>query len=1052
MKRKYYVFFILVFFLSTTGLSQTRKITGKVTTTDKAPLVGVTVLAKGLNIGSITDVDGNFSISVPLNAKTLIFRYIGMNPVELDIEDKKIVNVVMTEKNHDLTEVIVGALGIKRDAKAVAYSRQKLDPTSLSENPAPDIVGGLAGKIAGLNVTEGTTNTSSSRIVIRGSNSITGNNQPLFVVDGVPVESGSMDNQSITVGGGGDNLDYGSGTSQINPDNIANIEVLKGPNAAALYGSRAANGAIIITTKKADTSQKFKVSLSSNFQVQTVKEFPAYQNIYGGGNSSLLDASGSVIDAAGTQRIPHLSVFNTNWGAPMIGQLVYNLDNTTVTKYLPQSDNVSGFYQNAIQTNNTITLEGGNVANNYRFSYGNFYSNSIVDQMNVINRQTINATIITTFVKNLVLDSRVSYVNEVVKNRQYLNGNSRNPVYQYIFMMRNLNINDYRDFKDSYGNEKFTSRGFMNPFWAINENKNQDTKNRFNTSFNLTYTVNKNLSAVAKFGSEMQFLDGYEFDNMGAVTDLNGMMMTLNNKVNNYNLDAFLLYNKKDGIVTVNATAGISRSNQSIEYRSQRTDAVLTKDWSNIANTIDPYTDTQIITRKRINSLFGSANFGYNNYFFLDLTARNDWSSTLPPANNSYFYPSIGGSLLFSELFNINQNVLPLGKLRASYAIVGNDTKPYRLTNYYGMNGLFNNYPMSSLTTLFAEPDLKPEKTYSFEVGTELKFFSNRLGIDFTYYNNKTINQILTAILPASSGFNTKMYNAGEVRNNGVEIVFTAQPIKSKDFIWNTTINFAKNNSLVASLVNGMTSFKLQEWNTVGTYAEVGQPYGVLRGRGWALDSQGRRLVNADGTAMFTNDDIIGNASPNFTTSMINIFKYKSFDFSFLIDAKVGGSLYSVTQRKGDTQGAWASTLQGRNDYYLQNVIYGRGSTNDLQGGILIDGYFADGTKNNVYINPQIYYGSGAYSTIDLLSVYDASFVKLRQIAIGYTVPDNFVKKLKLTNIRLSLIGRNLWNIYQQTPRGIDPESSATTGNGQGIESGALPETANIGLNLNLSF
>lgn len=1051
MKRKNYLSVFLMLFSLLSLTAQNRTVSGVVTNSaDNEPIIGASVVVKGVNRGVITDIDGKYSLSVPEESKTLVFTFIGMKPVVADIANKQVVNVTMIENVHNLDEVVVGALGIKRDAKALAYSRQKIDADALNENKSNDMAAGLAGKIAGLNVVEGATNTSSSRIVIRGSNSITGNNQPLFVIDGVPVESGGAGNEIAVTNGGG--LDYGSGSSQINPENIENIEVLKGPNAAALYGSRAANGVVIITTKKSAADGKSKVSIASNTQIQTVRQYPDYQNVYGAGSSFLLDNLSSVKDAPGSPRLPDLRNFYRSWGAPMLGQQVIDLDGS-ISKYDPNPKNVRDFYKESVSSTNSVTVEGGDKSNNYRFNLQHLYSNSPIDKMNILSRQTIGAVFVNTLAKDLVLDSRITYVNESVKNRQYINGNNKNPIYQFVNMTRNLSIDDYRNYKDANGNESGVFRDFMNPFWAINENFNQDKKNRFNTSFNLNYTMTSNLSAVAKFGSELMFLNGFEFDNMGAKSDLNGLMMTISNKMANNNLEGFLMFSKKDGLISVTANAGLSQVNQFSEMRTQRTNAVLLSGWQNIANSAEPVESTQAISNKRINAIFASTNFGYNNIFFLDLTARNDWSSTLPDGNNSYFYPSIGGSLLFSELFDIDQRTLPLGKLRSSYAIVGNDTKPYRLENRYSTGGIVNNYQTATISTLRSEPNLLPEKTKSFEAGTELKFFSNRLGIDFTYYNTRTSNQILTAQLSASSGYNDRVYNAGEVRNNGVEIVITAQPIKSTNFNWTTTLNFAKNNSLVYSLLDSISSFKLQTFGTVGVFAEVGQPYGVLKGRNWKFDSQGRKLVNADGTAMFVEDQIIGNASPKFTCSFNNTFKWYAIDFSFLIDAKVGGSLFSGTANKGNTNGLWASTLEGRNAYYVENIIYGRNSTNlNLQGGIMIDGYFADGTKNNVYLSPQSYFQTGANGVIDAMSVYDASFVKLRQMTIGYNVPTNVAKKLHLNNLRIALVGRNLWNFYQATPKGIDPESSATAGNGQGIENGALPPMANLGLNINFSF
>jgi len=1045
MKKIYYLILVLGF-LPNSLSAQELKISGKVTNAaDNMPMAGVSITistSSAQKAATLTNEHGIYSLSVPHGTQELIFSHIGMETVTRKIQGQNVINVVMSPSSEQMEQVVITALGIKREVKALSYSRQSMDVSTMTEAPTTNIISALSGRIAGIQVTPSSTNTGSARIVIRGNNSITGNNQPLFVIDGMPVDNAGGDGSVTT--SGNNNLDYGNVLGSLNPEDIQNIEVLKGPNAAALYGSRAANGAILITTKKS-SGTKFKVAFNSNSTFQRITEFPDYQNEFGAGNSFKLDGSGST---SNPQRIPDLSVFSSSFGAPMMGQPVISI-NGKPKLYLPQPDNVKDFYQTASMLTNSVSVEGGNADNNYRFSYTNYLGGSVVRGINKEVRSNLNLRILNKFNKWLDMDSKVTFINNKVTNRQYMNGSNRNPVYQYAFMVRDDQLSEFENYKDEYGNEVNTHKNFLNPYWAINENTNQDTKNQLLSAFNVNAKFNSWLKLTAKFGTQMYWLNGYTFNNRGAQSNPNGSMSTLNNTLQSSNADIVLFANNKVGKLSVNSFIGTGRFKTSIAQNKQNINSLIQPGLKNMSNSGEFPSVSQFQSDKIIYSAYGSVSLGYANYLFMDITGRNDWSSTLPENNNSYFYPSIGGSFVFTDALKIPRNILSFGKLRASYAIVGNDTKPYQLIPTYSFIGIYNNQAYASLSSTFYNPDLKPEKTRSTEFGVDLHFLKDRLNLGITHYRTSTTNQIVTAQITPTSGYTSRYYNAGEIQNWGTEFTVSGNPVKTKDFSWNVVANYAKNNSKVKSLVEGVNSFQLNSWyGRLLIFAEVGQPYGVIRGAGWKRDEQGRKLVAESGLPIAESNLILGNAMPDWTGGLNNAFRYKNFTVSFLMDVRKGGSFYSGTYRREYLSGAISSTMPGREDYYLHSYIYGEAKAN-LQGGFIYsDAYFENGKPNNVYVSPQ----SNGFSTLDEMQIFDASYVKLRELVVGYNLPGKMLKKSVISNARISVSGRNLWTMFKNAPPGIDPESSVTSGNGQGIEYGSLPPFTTYGIDIRLTF
>ncbi|KAA2240686.1 SusC/RagA family TonB-linked outer membrane protein [Chitinophaga agrisoli] len=933
----------------------------------------------------------------------------------------------------DINPVVVTALGIKREAKALSYSHQSVDVNSLNETKDPNFINSLAGKVAGVQIVPSGFNTGSGRIVIRGNKSLTGNNQPLFVVDGMPIENTPGDDGSI---------DYGSGAADINPADIESMEVLKGPNAAALYGSRGQNGVILITTKKG--SGKFKVTLNSNETFQTLTEFPEYQNAYGVGTSFYID---------NTHRIPVGNVNYRSWGSPMLGQ-PYVAINGEIKPYLPQPDNVKDFYSTAHLFTNSIAIEGGNTNTTYRIGYTNYTGTSVVDGFNKDNKHSIDVRMTNTFTKWFTMDSKVSFIRDIVHNRQYSNSNGRNPTYEYVHMARSTDLDELLPYEDPVtGHEIGTHRNFSNPYWIVNKNPNQDTKDRVIASFNPQINLTPWLKFTGRLGADMIWWSGSEFNDIGSVIASNpdGFLRTFNTNQTNFNLEGLFSFNKRVRNFSISAVAGATRYTSNYETRDTRINSLLQPGLINVSNAKEYPINGQTARKKVTNSVYGAVSVGYNDFAFIDLTGRNDWSSTLPAANRAYFYPSIGGSLILTDMLHINSNVLNYAKVRASMAIVGNDTDPYRLDQAYSFNGLFNGSPIASLSTTMNNPDLKPEKTRSYEYGAELRLFNNRIFIDATHYSASTTDQIITAQVPASSGYKQRIYNAGEIRNWGNELMVTAKILTGKKFNWETQINFSKNNSLVVSLIDSVNRFVLNNNSSyIYVYAEVGKPYGYMRGLGVARDASGHMLLDDGGGLLTKNPDMaFGSSSPDWLGSLRNTFNYGNFSLSILLDVRSGGLLYSGSYSQMLTNGVLAETLNGRDDYYKHSMIFGE-SAGELTGGAQWDAYYADGTKNTKYVTPQNYeYARPNYAEFVM---FDASFVKLRELALGYSFPEKLIGRTPIKTARLSLVGRNLAILYRNTPRGIDPEATSSAGNGQGIERGSLPPNAIYGFNINLTF
>lgn len=1064
-------------------LSQKNTISGVVTNTDGEPMIGVSIVIDETDIGTISNFDGEYLISTGSNVSgNLKFIFLGYatQTVEFD-SNSSVINVVMEESANQLEEIVVTALGVKRSKKSLSYATQQVNTDDLTEARSTNFLNALSGKASGVQIVSSSTPTGSTRVVIRGLTSITGNNQPLYVVDGIPLDS-SVGDGGVSVWNGnaesGD-IDYGSPISTINPDDIDSIQVLKGANASALYGSRASNGVVLITTKKASGEDaKIRVNVNTNFSVTSNREYPKNQYIYGPGAGGRIAQNAQRLDAE--TGLPIIGSQRRAYGLPLLGQEVFDF-NGTIGLYLPNTNNIKDFYRTGTVHTNTFAISRVKNESSLRLSYSNTIGDHVIQRMEELNRNNIALRYAQNFNEKLKLNSTFICVNQVVDNRMFQNGSERNPAANYIYMMPNMSETNLLPYKDSDGNAFNYEGPFNNPYWNLFENTNQDITDRIVANISLDWEILEGLNLKAKINGSLNEVDKFVFNNPGAAYDPDGLYREINSERQNWNFEATLNYTAKSEDFSLVSLLGVNRFDFSLDGLNRTAIALNEKDVMNFSNAVSFLPDVILNNNKRINAVFASASVGFDDTYYLDLTARNDWSSTLPSDNNSYFYPSIGGAFVFSNLVPVS-NFLTFGKLRGSWAQVGSDAPFDRILNNYIIGGNYNNTNWLALQTSKGNPDLKPELTSSLEFGLEAKLFNNKLSIDASYYRSSTNNQIIPAIVSPTSGFISNIVNAGEIENSGFEVFMSAK-ILDKRFKWQTDINWSTNESTVLSLIDGVDQLQIRNWLNVGVFAEVGQPFGNIRGNAIAKDPEtGTLLVLETGRAVWDSNQLLGNAQPDWIGSLRNSFVFKNFSLNVLLDVKYGGDLYSATMLRSVNHGVHAETLQGREEFFFSNVVLGEGGVERRGSNILRNGDYADADRakgrtyqnaalgvlddngnwvaqrdengniiySNRWISPDEYGYDGLQD--QQRYVYDASYVKLREITFGYTFPGNLIKNTVFKNVKISVVGRDLWTIYRNTPQGIDPEAGTTSGNGQGIEFGSFLPTRTVGINVNLVF
>lgn len=1075
MKKLLHTVFALVIALCTIN-AKAELIDGKVTSKeDGMSLIGVTVSVKGTKIGTKTKNDGTFQLDVPKESKLLVFSYLGFKRAEVEINDRKTINVSMEVDKIQTGDVVVTALGVERNNKELGYSVQELDGNATSQARETNIVNALAGKIAGVTVVGSPSGIGgSSRVTIRGERSLNiSNNQPLFVVDGVPIT-----NQVVgSTGNSNQEVDYGNGAGVVNPDDIETITVLKGANATALYGSRANNGAILITTKSAKGSG-FGVSFNSTTSYETALRLPEYQNVYGqgaDGQFSFVDGSGGGL-RDGTDE---------SWGPKFDGQLIPQFNSPRVdangnainyrggdtksapagstivpTAWVARPDNVKDFFEVGQTRNNNIAFSGSNNFGDFRLSLTNLAQTGIVPNTD-LERNTISFNGSYKLTEDFTVKTVVNYIKSNSGNRPNLSYGTENIMYLFnCWLGRSDDVSAMRDYwqRDLDGLQQFASNYNYhdNPYFQLYENTNSQSFDRIFGNISLKYNILDNLSLQLRSGTDFQDEIRERRRAYSTQRFRFGQYRQENVTIEEINSDLLLTYNTE---FNEDWTALISLGGNQMEQKNRITSVVAPEltipEIYNLTNSrVNPLA-SQIDNKKRINSLYGTTNFGYKNYLFLDISARNDWSSTLPIDNNSYFYPSASISAVMTDMLEMPEEISFL-KLRAGVAQVGNDTDPYRLTQPFLPGGNFGATVGYSESGELANSTLKPEISTSVEFGFEYKMFENRIGLDFTYYQTNSKNQILPVQLSNTSGYNTRLLNAGEIFNWGIEAALTGTIIKTDDgFKWDAFVNFSMNRSEVIELAEGVKNYVI-----ASRYITVEAREGGRMGDMYAIGYQrvtdasspyfGQIIHGTNGRPLRSTERIkVGNYNPDWLAGIGTSVNYQGLSASVLFDYRSGGQVYSHTQTVGREGGQIIETLEGRADGY------------DLTkdgNGVVSEGVIKleDGTykPNDVKLTAREWHSaitSGRNILEDM--VYDATYLKLREIRIGYTLPNEWTKDLFLRNVQISFVGRNLAILYSNVPH-IDPETSSLSGNTiiPGVESVAMPSSRSMGFNINFQF
>lgn len=1061
------------------GAAQVTTVRGIVTTEeDGEPVIGASVIVKGTALGTVTDVNGRFELSgLPPSATRLLISYISLMAKEVAIAPQ--VSVTLKSDTHLLDEVVVTALGISREKKALGYTAQEVKQDALVQGKDNNLLNSLSGKIAGVRITNTQGDVGSSRIVIRGETSIAGENQPLFIVDGIPVDNSQLNARSS-------GRDFKNAIADLNPGDIKTLTVLKGPNAAALYGARAAHGAIVITTKGGDKRQKgIGITLHSSTQVSFVATLPEFQNLFGqgaGGRFSYVDGKGAGVNDG----------VDESWGPRLdIGLLIPQFDspldadgNRVATPWVSHPNNVRDYFRMGISTNNGISIARGDDKYQFRVGYNYEKQVSIVPDAGT-NKTNISLNTDYHLAKWIVVGATANYIVYTAPSLpgsatpSGSNVRSNSPMLQFLWFGRQVDTNslkaDYtRNWNSSY---------YDNPFWSASYNTQSQERHRLigdlHAEFRLTDGLNVRFRTSTDWYNDRR-KSKVKWGSAGAGSPY-GSYAEDAYTVKENNTEVLATYikqlNKNWGI---DALLGFNVRNKQYENNYQAAPRLAVADLYTLTNSRDPLTSSNDFYRLRQYGLYGSIQLDYRRWAFLNITGRNDWSSTLPVDNNSYFYPSVTASVLLSEAFGWRSKAVNYLKIRGGWSQVGADANPYQLATVFTSETAFNGNPLQSSSTIGMNPNLKPENTSSIEAGFEAAFWDNRLYLDFTYYKTDSRNQILKLATTAASGYTSQVRNAGHIRNRGYEIQLGAVPIQtSKGFRWNLDLNYGANSSKVVKLDDEglITSYQLYS-SGIQILASVGEAYGTLFGTSYVRDANGNVVVDANGLPKIsTTNKTLGKFTPDWTGGISNTFSYRSLSLSFLIDASVGGFIFSNTNKTGKYTGVLANTLSGRDAehgglwyytdamgnnvrlpespsysvssdglYYAQ--VNGQ-STRVYQDGIMVEGVTESGSKNEEVVSAEKYYHR-IYSIAEA-NVYDASYVKLREVALSYRLPRLWTQKLHLQEASVTLTGRNLWIIYKSVPN-IDPESALTTGNAQGVEAYSLPTTRSFGVNLSVKF
>ncbi len=1055
-------FLLLIFlYISESISAQERVISGTVTAQDDGLVVpGVNVILKGTTIGTTTDVKGLYSLKVPEKGGKLVFSSIGFIIQEIEIGLQSSISAVLVTDNQTLSEVVVTAFGIQRETKALGYSVQEIGGKQLTEARAANVVNGLSGKIAGVRISPNSGPGSGSTIQVRGPATVGSYNQPLIVIDGVPIE---QQPQAF-------NKQFGGGLSEINPDNIATISVLKGPSATALYGSRGQNGVLLVTTKNGSGTQRIGLEVNTNVTFERPYVKPQFQNIYGGGNGYRTwysdGWSGTITNPQEIAQYravypSYWSLAGTegtdeSWGSPMDGRLVRQWwTGTDVAPLTPQPNNWNDFWNTGSTVTTHVALNGSNDKGNFRLAIGKMKQNGIM-YYNDYSRTNIRLNAGYHLTNKLSTTLSAEYIQSGSDNRNYTSGS------EFIWSHRQTDwnkIRDWRQYATTHIQRQVAGKPadtnppnwqhtfFSNPYYLQEFTPLSNAKDRLIGNFALTYKPLDGLSMMLRSGTDLWTDTRILVLNFERVRNGNRTPGTYSEEVlraQETNTDVIANYTRNlTPDFSLGVMAGVLTRNTYYKRNYALVRELVVDGVYNLSNSV-PSTNSleSSIEKSESQSVFGSLQLGWRNALFMDITARNDWSSTLPAANRSYFYPSVALSAVLTDLLDISSNVLSFAKVRASYARVGNDTRPYRLTQNYRSVGSWNgNVAEYAESNVISNPSLKPEITTGNELGVDVRFFQNRLGIDITYYNQTTRNQILDIEVPKSSGYDRKFINAGSIHNQGIEVALTGTAISlANSFKWEIGLNFARNRNQVQELAEGLTTYPLNQQNGLYSEARVNEAYGALVGVAFARSPEGK-IIYANGLPTVAPDvQILGNIQPDWTGGWQNTLSFKGITLAALVDARMGGQIFDLGTGIARWTGQYAETAVGREEGLIGNGVKNIGTTDQPQ--YVPNDIVVAANQLIGFNNPRRYHEAG---------IFDASFIKLREVSIGYTIPTAFSQKFFIQTMKISIVGRNVAILFKNHPH-IDPEVDRLGSNQQGFAYGELPVTRSLGFNVNLEF
>ncbi|UII81546.1 SusC/RagA family TonB-linked outer membrane protein [Flagellimonas sp. CMM7] len=1046
-------------------------ISGKVTDVNNVPVPFVNIILVGTATGTTTNQQGNYSIDIPASSSVLEFSVLGYQTQTITINNRTTINVQLIESSEQLEEVVLTALGLKRETKELGYVVQSLDTKGVTEVKAVNFLDNLAGKLAGVTISQGATGVgSTSRISIRGEASFS-NNNPLFVVDGVPINNNSVFNFTNEAAAGFQEVDFGNGAMEVNPDDIAEVSVLKGPSAAALYGTRAANGVIVIETKDGSKSKGLGISYNTSFFVDSAFKLPEFQNQYGQGQSGVFEfvdgLGGGTSDNITYSWGPRLDVGNLipQFDSPVTlpdGTVVrggdtslYNGLPITPTEFRSNPDNLKDLYETGTTFINNLAISSAFDKGNFRLSFTDLRSESIIPGVN-LDRQTISARLTFKPTEKLLINSSISYVNSQSDNRPSSGYGSENVNYSLVaWGPRSLNIDSLRDYWQPglEGVQQFSYNYtfFDNPFFILFENRNSFNRDRVFGNVSASYDISDNITATIRTGMDYsdelrQFRRSFSSNRFA-----NGGYAEHDVFYREINTDFLLNYNNTFGDFKVDVSLGGNRLDQKAFTSQSQATSLAQPGIFRLSNAASPLEVFEFESNKRINSFYGLAKFGYKDFLFLDITGRNDWSSALATPfsvdNTSFFYPSVSSSFILSEVIELPQAV-SFAKLRASWAQVGNDTNPYQTTGAFVAQTPFNGQPTFSDQNVIANPNLRPEQTSSFEVGADVRLFGDRLNFDISYYNAVTKDQIISLPIGISSGFTQQVVNGGRVRSKGLEIIAGLTPISNENFSWNSTFNFSRNRATVEDLPQEAGRLTLafsriydSQNQTVFLQVEEGGRIGDLYGTGYLKNDNGDFILTDEGRFIPDNTlQKLGNNNPDFMLGFNNQFQYKNWDLGFLLDWRQGGIIVSRTRALGNVGGQLAETAFRPEEGIVPNGVVNVGTTENPVF-----------EQNTVAVSAESYYRQFFDRNHEENNVYDASFLKLRQVSIGYTFK-SFQLFQNDASLRLSLIGRNLFAITENPH--FDPEQFAVQGNSfvGGVEDLSYATSRSIGFKAGFNF